>query len=396
MAVSPDDSDFTPPTTKKMQGARALLTVASLFVVIAGLRVAAPFLVPVAVAFFLAVLSYPVMAWLMRKRVPHVVALILTVGSIVVVLGLLGWAGYGLLKNFASEMPSYLVRLKGIVDNTAAWLEVRGWVPGAVKAVGEFNLQSLIDLATSQDVMKQLFGYAGATFGTIAIFLGSLIGVLVVLIFVLLEAPGTHSRVELMRQTGGPDLRLLLNSATDIQKYLGVKTLISAATGVSAYIWCLIFGLKFPMLWGIVAFLFNYIPAVGSTIAALPAIAEGLVTSGPGCAIGVAIGYGIINLCLDSFLQPLLMGRRFGMSGLVIMLSVVFWGWLWGPIGMFLAVPLTIMIKVLLENTQEFRWVSAAMAKKKVKRGEIVLETSDTMDAEMLGSGAATEPPRSG
>jgi predicted PurR-regulated permease PerM len=218
MAVSHDEPDITPPTTKKMQGARALLTVASLFVVIAGLRVASTFLVPVAVAFFLAVLSYPMMSWLMRRRVPHVVALILTVGSIVVVLGLLGWAGYGLLKNFASEMPSYLVKLKGIVDDTAAWLEVRGWVPGAVKAVAEFNLQSLIDLATSQDVMKQLFGYAGATFGTIAIFLGSLIGILVVLIFVLLEAPGTHSRVELMRQTGGPDLSLMLNSATDIQK----------------------------------------------------------------------------------------------------------------------------------------------------------------------------------
>lgn len=393
MPVSYDEPESPTIGMRKMQGARALLTVASLFVVIAGLRVAAPFLVPIAVAFFLAVLSYPMMNWLMRKRVPHMVALLLTAGSIVIVIGLVAWAGYGLLKNFAMEMPGYLTRLKIYVEDTASWMEVRGGVDGAVKAVAQFNLQSLIDLATNQDVMKELASYAGATFGTLAIFLASLIAVLVLLMFILMEAPGSHSRVELVRMAGGPDFSLLLNSATDIQKYLGVKTLISLATGLAAFLWCLLFGLKYPLLWGILAFLLNYIPAVGSTAAAIPAIIEGLVTNGPGCAIGVSIGYGIINFSLDNFLQPMLMGRRFGISGLVIVLSVIFWGWLWGPIGMFLAVPLTMMIKVLMENTQEFRWVSAAMAKKKVKRGEIVLETPEIIDAELLGGGAATEPP---
>lgn len=376
-----------------MQGARGLLTVASLFIVIAGLRAAAPLLVPIAVAFFLAVLSFPMMQWLMRKRVPHMVALLLTVGSIVVVIGLMGWAGYGLMRSFATEIPVYLTRLKAYVEDSAAWLEATAGVDGAVKGVAQFNLQSVIDLATNQDVMKQLAAYAGSTFGTVAIFLGTFIAVLVILMFILMEAPGTHNRVERIRHAGGPDFSLLLNSASDIQKYLGVKTLISAATGILAFIWCWMFGLKYPLLWGILAFLFNYIPAVGSTAASIPAIIEGLVTHGPGCAVGVSIGYAIINFGLDNFLQPMLMGRRFGISGLVIVLSVIFWGWLWGPIGMFLAVPLTMMMKVLLENTQEFRWVSAAMAKKKVKRGEVVLETAEGSDDELLGSGAATEPP---
>ena len=376
-----------------MQGARGLLTVASLFIVIAGLREAAPLLVPIAVAFFLAVLSFPMMQWLMRKRVPHMVALLLTVGSIVLIIGLMGWAGYGLMRNFATEIPGYLVKLKAYVEDSAAWLEATAGVDGAVKGVAQFNLQSLIDLATNQDVMKQLASYAGSTFGTVAVFLGTFIAVMVVLMFILMEAPGTHNRVERVRHAGGPDFSLLLNSASDIQKYLGVKTLISAATGLLAFIWCWMFGLKYPLLWGIIAFLFNYIPAVGSTAASIPAIIEGLVTHGPGCAIGVSIGYAIINFGLDNFLQPMLMGRRFGISGLVIVLSVIFWGWLWGPIGMFLAVPLTMMMKVLLENTQEFRWISAAMAKKKVKRGEVVLETPEGSDDELLGSGAATEPP---
>jgi AI-2 transport protein TqsA len=392
--ISYDDTELTPSGGRKMQGARALLTVASLFVVIAGLRFAAPLLIPVVSAFFLAVLSYPMMGWLMRKRVPHIAALLITVATIVVILGLMGWAAYGLLKNFASEVPGYVAKLKFLVENFAAWMELKAGVDGAVKAIAEFNLQSLVDLATTQDVMKQLASYAFGTFGAVAIFLGSLVAVLIVLMFTLMEAPGTQNRVELVRRAGGPDLSLLMNSASDVQKYLGVKTLMSAGTGLLAFLWCLLFGLKYPLLWGILAFVFNFIPAVGSTAAAVPAIIEGLVTNGPGCAIGVALGFGAINFCLDSLLQPMLLGRKFGISGLVIVLSVVFWGWMWGPIGMFLAVPLTMMIKVLLENTKEFRWVSAAMAKKKVKRGEVVLETPDVIDDELLGSGAATEPPR--
>jgi len=394
MSASIDESEAQFNASRKMQGARALLTVASLFVVIGGLKIAATFLAPLAVAFFLAVLSFPMMSWLMSKRVPHVLAMFLTVGSIVVVIGLVGWAGYGLMKSFAAEVPGYVTKLQTYVESAASWLEVRGGVDGAVKAVNQFNLQSVFDLLTSQDVAKSLASYAGSTFGTLAVFLASLIAVLVVLLFILMEAPGTHSRVDLVKHAGGPDFSLLLNSATDIQKYLGVKTLISAATGLLAFVWCWAFGLKFPLLWGILAFLLNYIPAVGSTLAAIPAIIEGLVTNGPGCAIGVSIGYAIINFSLDNFLQPMLLGRRFGISGLVVVLSVIFWGWLWGPVGMFLAVPLTMMMKVLMENTHEFRWVSAAMAKKKVKRGEVVLETPEIVEAELLGSGAATEPPR--
>ncbi|HSI61798.1 MAG TPA: AI-2E family transporter [Candidatus Saccharimonadia bacterium] len=377
-----------------MQGLRALIILACLVVVIAGLKAGASFFVPIAVAFFLSVLSYPLMAWLMKKRVPHMLALFITVGVIVLCIGLLGWAAYGLLKELSSDFPRHLMRLKGIVEESAIWLEKDAGVGGAIKAVEQFNLQSLVEMGTRQDVMQSLASFAGSTFGTVAFFLGAHIVVLVLMMFTLMEAPGTQSRAEVVRNAGGPDFTLLMQSASDIQKYLGVKTLISAATGLLAFVWCWLFNLQYPLLWGILAFLFNYIPAVGSTAASIPAIIEALVNHGPGTAIGVGIGYGLINFGLDNFLQPMLIGRRFGISGLVIVLSVLFWGWVWGPIGMFLAVPLTMMMKVILENTQEFRWVSVAMAKKKVKHGEVVLETSEFAEEELLGGGATTEPPR--
>jgi predicted PurR-regulated permease PerM len=377
-----------------MQGMRALITLACVAIVIAGLKAGAVFFVPVAVAFFMAVLSYPLMSWLTKKRVPHMVALLLTVGVIVLGIGLVGWAGYDLLKSLSKELPTYLVKLKGIVEQSAVWMEKDIGVAGAIKAVEEFNLQSLVEMGTRQDVMQQLASFVSGTFGTVAIFLGACIIVLVLMMFILMEAPGTQSRAEVIRNAGGPDFSVLMQSASDIQKYLGVKTLISVATGLLAFFWCWMFDLKYPLLWGILAFLFNYIPAVGSTAASIPAIAEALVNHGPGTAFGVGIGYGLINFGLDNFLQPLLMGRRFGISGLVVILSGLFWFYVWGPIGTFLAVPLTMMMKVILENTNEFRWISVAMAKKKMRDGEVVLETPEFDEADLLGGGAATEPPR--
>ena len=120
---------------------------------------------------------------------------------------------------------------------------------------------------------------------------------------------------------------------------------------------------------------------------------EALVQHGTGAAIGVALGYGGINFALDNFVQPTLLGNRFGISALVVVLSVIFWGWLWGPLGMFLAVPLTMVIKVLLDNSEEFRWVSVAMAQKKIRRGEVEVVGYDLDENEVIGGGASTERP---
>ena len=127
-------------------------------------------------------------------------------------------------------------------------------------------------------------------------------------------------------------------------------------------------------MWAILAFVFHFIPAVGSTAAGIPAVIEALVRNGWGSALTLAILYVVINFTCDYFVQPALLGRRFGISSLVIVLSVIFWGWLWGPIGMFLAVPLTMVCKVLMDTSEEFRWISVAMSKKKIVGNEVQLD----------------------
>ncbi len=382
-----------PEKKSRFTGGRALLTFASFLVIVMGLKLGASLLVPIACAFFLSILSFPLMNWLMRKGLPHSVSLVLTLLSIVVALGLMVYMGSVLTKRLWAEIPDYANKVKTQVDHFGGWLEAQGVKDAKVMSEQVYDAQAIVDFAKSQDVMKSAAGLVGTTFGTVATFLTSLGITLIVMLFILMEAPGTQSRAEVVKHAGGPDFTALLQSATDIQKYLGVKTLISIATGVLAALWCWMFGLKYPLLWGLLAFIFNYIPAVGSTAAGLPAIIEAFVLQGVGSAIGIGIGYALINFALDSLIQPMLMGRRFGISGLVVVLSVIFWGWLWGPFGMFLAVPLTMMIKVILENTDEFAWISVAMAKKKVKHGEVILETAPEFDPDLLGGGAATEAP---
>jgi len=121
-------------------------------------------------------------------------------------------------------------------------------------------------------------------------------------------------------------------------------------------------GLDFPVLWGLLAFLFNYIPNVGSILAAIPAVLLALIQMGFGGALLVAGIFAGVNVLFGNLVEPNLLGRRLGLSTLVVVLSLVFWGWVWGPIGMLLSVPLTMIVKIMLENTKEFRWVAVLLA----------------------------------
>ncbi|UCE63456.1 MAG: AI-2E family transporter, partial [Nitrospirota bacterium] len=128
---------------------------------------------------------------------------------------------------------------------------------------------------------------------------------------------------------------------------------------VTLWVWLL--GIDFPLIWGLLAFLLNYIPNLGSIIAAIPAVLLGYIQFDPGRALLVALGYVIINIVFGNFVEPRLMGRKLGLSTLVVFLSLVFWGWLWGPVGMLLSVPMTMIVKISLESNPSTQWVGILM-----------------------------------
>ncbi len=377
------------------KGFRLLLAAACMVVVVAGLRAAESFFVPAILAFFFAVLSYPMMRWLMAHRFPHFLAMLLTLAADILFIVLIVMGGSTLLIDFQKDIPAYLVRLKASLEEGAGWLEAKG-VQGATEMVAQvFDWSAIISYASKQDVMQNIASFMGSTVGTVASFVSTFVIVLILLVFILMEVRGTMGRFTAIQLAGGPNFERAVQSASDIQKYLRIKTAMSAITGLLAFGWCLVFDLPYAPLWGLVAFVFNYVPAVGSIVASIPPALVALGLQGPGSALGVVLGYLAINGAIGNFIEPTLMGRRFGVSSLVIVLSVIFWGWMWGIVGMFLAVPLTMLIKMMLDNSQEFRWISVAMAKKRVRKGEVEVAgfDLDLEDGEMLGSGASTEIP---
>ena len=347
-----------PDAAKPVEAYKAMLLLASIIIVVGGLHAAQAFFIPVSLAFFLAAVSFPIMNWLREHRVPRFFAVLITVVVVFAfITAFIG--GTAMLINDLSEgdrLEQYGVKLYGEALNAGAQLEE--WhVEGAQEEIKKFlTAEKIVDFF--KDNITSLLASVLDILKVAAI-------VLILLVFMLSEARVFSRRFEAIVEAKGPNLQRMLSATRDIQKYLGIKTLISIATGVLAGLLCWAAKLDFPLLWGLLAFALNYIPAVGSIIAGVPPMLLALLTRDVNHAIAVGCGYLVINGFLGNFMEPALLGRRFGLSTVVIVISVLFWGFIWGPIGMLLAVPLTMMTKVALDNTYELRWLGVAISQGK-------------------------------
>jgi len=342
-----------PPSRGRGAGLKVMVSLAALVVVIGGLRAAAPLLAPVMLAFFLAVLSLPILRVWRKWKVPGFLAVLLTVMVDISILSPIAIIGLNLTNEFKGDGINSITR--GVAE-----LSIKSKVFLKEHMDYEMNLD---DRELQASARKYLVDFIGGT----AAVLKNLFFVVIIMIFFLTEAGGFSRKIAAIRRANGPNLKRFQNTAKDIQKYLGIKTVISAITGVAAGLLTHALGLQFAVLWGLVAFIFNYVPAIGSIVASLPPAFLALVDTGanmePGIGLAslVLLGYLAINMLLGNFIEPMLLGHRFGVSTSVVILSVLFWGWVWGIIGMFLAVPLTMLVKVMVDNSADFRWLSIAM-----------------------------------
>jgi len=147
----------------------------------------------------------------------------------------------------------------------------------------------------------------------------------------------------------------------DVKHYLAIKTWICLATGFLMTVFLISINLDYAILWGVLAFLLNYVPTIGSIIAALPAVLLAYIQLGGGWAVGVAIGYLAVNMIMGNLVEPRVMGQGLGLSTLVVFLSLLFWGWVLGPVGMVLSVPLTVTLRIALESREDTRWIAVLL-----------------------------------
>jgi AI-2 transport protein TqsA len=330
-------------------GARLLFVLACLFIVVYGLRLASAILLPAALALFLAVLSLPVMLWLRKHRVPTSLATLGTVLFNVAVVGLIILVASQSVSAFQSRLGVYARELDALYASWVQAIEVRTGV-----SISQYVNTDLIDPGAVVD-------FARGAVGRAAQFLSTTFLVFLIMAFMLSEASVFPEKFRYItgNRDGGDRLEKVVG---EVQTYLGIKTVISLATGVVIGAWAAVMGLDFPVLLGLVAFVLNYVPTVGSIIAAIPALLLSAILVGTvGHALLVALGYVVVNTLFGNILEPSLMGRRLGLSTLVVVLSLVFWYWVWGPMGALLSVPLTVVVKIWLENTQDLRWVAVLL-----------------------------------
>ena len=153
----------------------------------------------------------------------------------------------------------------------------------------------------------------------------------------------------------------ITHTIEEVQAYLWIKFQISLVRGICVGLMCWGATLDFPLLLGFLAFVFAFVPTIGSILAAVPGIAIALILHGEGTAALIFAGYIAIDLFFGNLLEPNIMGRRMGLSTLVVVLSLLFWGWVWGPVGALLSVPLTMVLKIALENVPDLRWIAVLL-----------------------------------
>lgn len=347
-----DDSGPHPSTTRAAGGyepvIRLLIGAGALVVIVAGLRAASAVLIPFLLALFLAILSLPLLEWLRARGVPRLLAVLLTLFADMAVLVLFGWALGAAIQDVTRELPRFQSRFGALVDSATSWLEARGFPASDWIAPSSFRPSALVDLVSS-------------TFVGVATFLTTFVLVLLLVSFMLVESWDFAPKLRHALRSDGESFRRYAKITGEVQRYLVMKTVVSLATGVSASLWVALVGLEFPVFWGFIAFLFNYVPNIGSIVAAVPATIFALVQLGPTRALIVAVGYVVINLWWGNIVEPGLMGRRLRLSPLAVLVSLVFWGWVWGPMGMLLSVPLTMVLKILFENSPSLVWLAAML-----------------------------------
>ncbi len=333
---------------KKSSGVGFLINAASFVIVMTGIRFASPIIVPFLLSVFIAFICSAPLFWLKDKGVPTVIAISIIIIGIIIISLLMGILAGGSIDKFSLALPSYQAGLHEQTTGLITWLGEKGFNISAQRVLEHFDPGKIMQLSA-----KLFSGLGGILTNTFMI--------LLTVFFILLEASSFSKKLRIILKDTKTSLANFDKIAGSIKYYLAIKTLTGVATGVLVAAWLTVQGVDFPILWGLLAFLFNYVPNIGSIIAAIPAVLLALIQFGIVSCLLSLLGYVLINIIIGSIIEPRIMGRRVGLSTLIVFLSLVFWGWILGLVGMLLSVPLTIILKIALENNDNTRWIAVLL-----------------------------------
>jgi AI-2 transport protein TqsA len=324
---------------------KTAVLLAAIVIILAGIKTASPVIVPFILSVFIAIICNPVLKLLTARRIPKGAAI-----AIVMVFVLL--AGMWLanlvgkaVNDFSSQLPVYQDQLSQSFGGLSEQLAKYNF-PVELNQLTEY-----FDPGAAMNVVTVIVGGFGGV-------MANLFLILLTVIFMMAEADSLPKKLHVALDD--PDMRMaqIDRFLSSVNQYLAIKTMVSVATGIiiGVVLWGI--DLDYWVLWGVLAFLLNYIPNIGSIIAALPAVLLALVQLGVGWAGGVIALYLVVNIVMGNAVEPRFLGKGLGLSTLVVFLSLIFWGWLLGTVGMLLSVPLTMILKIGFESNNSTRWLA--------------------------------------
>src|ERR671920_774997 len=320
---------------------RVMVGLAATVIVLVGMRLAAPILNPILFALVLSLLFSPIYAWLTRHRIPTPLALvIMLVGLTVLFLGIFVIMGISIAR-FSGDIASYTGKLN---------------VQDLVKSLGLSNL----DIREAVNP-SALAGAIGSVLSGVADFLSNLFLILIIVLFLLAEGPAMMNRLHASAGRDRPQVARLTVFGRNVVRQLGLRAVVNLVTGAGVVVLMFVLGVDFPLMWGILTFFLSFIPWIGLVLAVAPAVVLALAEHGIDRALLVIAGVIVINVLAENALSPMLMGRGLSLSPTVLFLGFIFWAWLLGGPGAFLAAPLTIFLVLMLETFPETRWLASVM-----------------------------------
>jgi AI-2 transport protein TqsA len=327
---------------------RAVIVSAAVLVIVAGMKQSAPLIVPFLLSVFIAVISFPLMSKLQQAGLPKGIALMLVMLLVISIgVGLTILIGSS-ITDFSRMMPEYQDKISAEWVYIFQWLSDHGFsVTGAIREA--------IDPAAAVGLVSSIL----KGFGNV---LTNSFLILLTVAFILMETAGFTQKLLTLHtadsdQSEGTGIIFSRVFVEKLRNYMSMKTVISMVTGFIVGVALWIIGVDYPVLWGVLAFMLNFVPNIGSIIAAVPAVMLTIVQLGIASAFLVAAVYIAVNVIIGSIIEPKYMGKGLGLSTLVVFVSLVFWGWVLGPVGMLLSVPLTITVKLALDSKPETQWL---------------------------------------
>ena len=335
---------------------RFLIVMAAFVVVVAGVKTAESLLVPFFLSLIIAIISTPPLMWMKQKGAPTWLALLAIILILIIVSTLVGAVIGSSISGFTKDLPEYQQKLSVITGDLFQRLDEWGIAIDLQQLREGFNPSKALGMV----------GNTLASFGNI---MTNFLLILLTVVFILAEEVSFADKLTVNSETRN-SLGAIRKFTTAVNQYVAIKTFVSVLTGGAVLLWLWILGLDYFVLWGLLAFLLNFIPTFGSILAAVPAVLLAIVQLGVGDAVLVAVGFVVVNFVVGNIIEPKIMGKGLDLSVLVVFLSLVFWGWVLGPVGMLLSIPLTMTVKIALESFEETQWIATLLGSGKTARSK--------------------------